>query len=77
MIFKILISLLSIGTLLFLLLTVQRLTMDYSENDVYFDGTTTYTKDAILVYASLTVILAILTSVTALMMYKKQQSALR
>ncbi len=50
--------LLSLG---FMLLTAQRSTMDYNENGIYFDGTVTYSQDALLVYGILAGLLLIST----------------
>ena len=49
-----LILILSIGLIFFATLTIKRLTWDYNENGVYFDGETTYDQDAILVYGLIT-----------------------
>lgn len=58
---KIIISILSLVTVGLLILTFQRMTMDYNENGVYFNGEVTYDIDALLVFATMTCFFIILT----------------
>lgn len=55
-----------------MLLTVQRLTMDYNENGVYFDGEITYDTDGLLVYGVTTCFLFIMT-LTTIMVWKTKR----
>ena len=74
MIQKFLMFILSLGTIGFVTLTIHRLTMDYNENGIYFDGEVTYSSDAILVFgllASLFFILTIAISKTASSILKR------
>ena len=61
MIKRIVIIVLSLGTIYFATLTIKRLALDYNENGVYFDGVVTYDTDAILGYGLITGTLLIIT----------------
>ena len=52
---------LSISTMIFAITTFNRISMDYNENGVYFDGSVTYNSQAIIVYGLITIILLIFT----------------
>jgi hypothetical protein len=54
MIRKILLLLLALTTLAMLVLTFQRINMDYDENGVYLEDGVTYDSDARLVYIAMT-----------------------
>lgn len=58
---KTIITFLSLATIFFLILTIKRSTLEYTENGVNFDGIVTYNNDAILVYGFITAILLVLT----------------
>jgi len=66
MIRKTILFILSLGTIGLMILTIQRMTMDYNENGVYFDGEVTYDTDALLVYKVISILLLIITLGTAL-----------
>ena len=66
MLLKIIISLLTFATVSFFILTVHRMTLEYNESGVSFDGQTTYNSDAILVYGTITLIFFIVTILTIL-----------
>jgi hypothetical protein len=70
---KITIPLVSFITLFFLYVTIERLTMDYNENGVYFDGTNTYDQDAIVVYSAITMVLIIITVAITLVTRPRRQ----
>ena len=48
-------------TIGFAVVTINRLTMDYNENGVYFDDNVTYDTDAIMAYGIITGTLLLLT----------------
>jgi hypothetical protein len=70
---KVTISLVSFITLFFLYMTIDRLTMNYNENGVYFDGMNTYHRDAIVVYSSITMVLIIITVAITLVTRPRKQ----
>jgi hypothetical protein len=61
MIRKLAIIILSLATVVFMLLTVERMRMDYNENGIYFDGVVTYNADSILSYGVITGVLLLFT----------------
>lgn len=64
MVRKVVIALLSLVSVAFLVLTCQRVMMEYNENGVYFDGEVTYDRDAVVAYGTLTGVLLLLTVAT-------------
>jgi hypothetical protein len=62
----------SLLTLPFLLITFQRITIDYSEQGAYFDETTstTYYSQAIIFWAGSTSILLLLTAILIVQLRK-------
>jgi hypothetical protein len=56
-----LIAILSVLTIVFAAVTINRSRLDYNENGVYFDGVVTYNADAIIGYALITAIFFVLT----------------
>ena len=70
---RIVIFILSLLTIGFAVVTISRLTMDYNENGVYFDGNMTYDTDAIVGYGIITGTLLLLT-VVLMIVWRKAPS---
>jgi len=69
---RIFVGIFSIITILFSVLSFERLTMDYNEAGVYFDGVITYNSDAIVGYTALAIISLLIT--LGLVLLRKNQS---
>ena len=71
MIRTIILFILSSVTIGFVVLTAQRMTMDYNENGVYYDGAVTFDTDALVAYMVISCVLVVVTIGTGLVWKKK------
>ena len=69
---KLIITLLSLTSIIFIFVAIKRTTLPYNENGVYFDGTTTVDSDAVVVFSVLAAGFSLLTVCFVIVSRKKR-----